>query len=139
MFNIKKSPQPISLSITNLSELQGAFPSSLTQTNQPKPFNDSEARRIVREELNKSRRLSKPDVISIGLNQGREYHKKSQKICKSPDYIRKDSIPCYGCNLSQQSPSLNQGKNFKNPCEGPNYIRKDTIPCWGCSLPSSTD
>jgi hypothetical protein len=102
-------------------------------------INNLKSQRISREEFPKLCYSGKANTNSIGLNQGREHNKKLNKICQSPDYIRKDSIPCYGCNLPQQSPSLIQGKKFKNPCEGPDYIRKDSIPCWGCSLPSSTD
>jgi len=77
----------------------------------------------------------------LSLNLGKKSNKQKTFTCESPEYIRRDSIPCFRCVLPKPLNASNptQFNLYKNPCDGPEYIRKDRIPCWGCTLPTSSN
>lgn len=114
-FSLKPAVAPAS-SVTTLSKRKETTTDGLNGINEPKPLDETDITRIVRKELQDQKRIDerydkpvksitpkqtpqKKLAKSPGLSQGNEYNKNSDKGCNSPEYIRKDQIPCWGCTI----------------------------------------
>ena len=88
------------ISITELSEIHGAIPAELNGTIQPSPVDSSPSEIPAEEDKLSPRKLRAKKTKTPSLNQGTEHNKSVAKnACESPEYIRKDRIPCWACTL----------------------------------------
>ena len=86
------------------AEVAAATPSELADVAMPSSFS-SDSIPTPDDELS-PRKLRSKKTQTLGLAQGNEYNKtaaskaaKAANACESPEYIRKDRIPCWACTL----------------------------------------
>jgi hypothetical protein len=147
----------IPISISNLSDLAAASPTSLQGKNLPTPI-DSETtgkaaalkssqdsladmRRAIRKELQTERRFQQledeeedyeddyeSDMVDVKRKKSRVRSPALDQGCQYGDSNADSGCANESCPIKQQS-----------VCDSSEYIRKDKIPCWGCTLPAATD